>query len=77
MQESATTKFLIHKNLLCQYSRFFTAAFNGKFMEGATQNMVFEEVDADMFGVLVNWIYTQKISGSSNVVPSLCEFLIF
>ncbi len=61
MQESATTKFLIHKNLLCQNSRFFTAAFNGKFMESATQSMVLDDVDADTFGVVVNWIYTQKI----------------
>lgn len=77
MQESPTTQFLIHKNLLCQRSCFFTAAFNGNFMEGATQSMVLDDVDADTFGVVVNWIYTQRISDASNGVPSLCESLIF
>jgi hypothetical protein len=75
-QEPVTTTFFIHKNLLCQNSSFFTAAFNGNFMESATQNLVFDDVDADTFGVVVNWIYTQKISDANNVVPSLCESLI-
>jgi hypothetical protein len=46
-------------------------------MEGATQSMVLDDVDADTFGVVVNWIYTQRISDASNGVPSLCESLIF
>jgi hypothetical protein len=46
-------------------------------MEGATQSMVLDDVDADTFGVVVNWIYTQRILDASNGVPSLCESLIF
>jgi hypothetical protein len=46
-------------------------------MEGATQSMVLDDVDADTFGVVVNWIYKQRISDASNGVPSLCESLIF
>jgi hypothetical protein len=72
-QEPETTKFFVHKDLLCQNSSFFTAAFNGDFMEGASQAMTLDDVDANTFGVVVNWIYTQKISNVTNEVPNVCE----
>jgi hypothetical protein len=33
--------FLVHKEIICFYSHFFDAAFNGKFQEGKTQCMTF------------------------------------
>lgn len=54
-------KFVLHKNLIEHYSPFFENAFNSGFIEGQTQEMNLRDVDADIFGLVVNWVYTQKI----------------
>ncbi len=53
-------KYIIHKDFICYYSPFFKAAFNGNFKEGQTQEM---RISADVvaFGVVVNWLYSQKV----------------
>ncbi|TVY32519.1 hypothetical protein LSUB1_G007538 [Lachnellula subtilissima] len=58
---AAEQKFTVHKNLAEHYSPFFTKAFNSAFIEGQTQEMVLEDVEAVIFGLVVNWLYTQKI----------------
>jgi len=54
-------KFTVHKNLAEHYSPFFTKAFNSGFIEGQTQEMVLEDVEPVTFGLVINWLYTQKI----------------
>ncbi|TVY28164.1 hypothetical protein LHYA1_G002768 [Lachnellula hyalina] len=54
-------KFTVHKNLAEHYSPFFTKAFNGGFIEGQTQERVLEDVEPVTFGLVTNWLYTQKI----------------
>ncbi|TVY47516.1 hypothetical protein LOCC1_G003653 [Lachnellula occidentalis] len=54
-------KFTVHKNLAEHYSPFFEKAFNSGFIEGKTQQMVLEDVEPEIFGYMVNWLYTQKI----------------
>ncbi|TVY14091.1 Kelch repeat and BTB domain-containing protein 8 [Lachnellula arida] len=54
-------KFTVHKNLAEHYSPFFEKAFNSGFVEGQTQEMVLDDVEAGIFGYVVNWLYTQKI----------------
>lgn len=64
-------KYIIHKEFFCYYSPFFKAAFNGNFKEGQTQEM---RISADVvaFGVVVNWLYSQKImiSGDNELILS-------
>lgn len=58
-------KFLIHKDFICYHSPFFAAAFNGPFQEGTTQTMKLEDVEANVFGILVDWVYTQEVADKS------------
>jgi len=53
---STEQKFVIHKELICFHSPFFNAAFNGKFIEGETQEMRMDDVDEETFGQLVHWL---------------------
>jgi hypothetical protein len=53
--------FLIHKNFICHYSPYFDAAFNGNFVEGETQTLDLEDTHPEVFGVFVQWLYTQQI----------------
>jgi hypothetical protein len=53
-------KFVVHKSVICHYSSFFRKAFDRTFIEGQTQEMKLEDVDTDLFGILVNWCYSQK-----------------
>jgi hypothetical protein len=62
---------LIHKDYICYYSPFFDAAFNGNFQEGQTQTIEFHDVDVTAFGVLSDWLYTQKITDSEDKLPDL------
>ena len=37
----------------------FDAAFNGRFIEGETQKMELDDVEPEIFGLLVHWLYTK------------------
>lgn len=52
---------MVQKSFLCHYSPFFNAAFNGRFIEGETQEMTLEDVETDIFDLLVRWVYEQRI----------------
>jgi hypothetical protein len=59
-----TQTFHIHKDLLCYHSAFFARAlkwFNGRVVEGKTQTMVLENVEASVFGLMAYWLYAQDI----------------
>jgi hypothetical protein len=61
--------FLVHKEIICYYSPFFDATFNGKFQEGKTQCMALDDTDPDLFAALVEWLYntdTLPINTSAN-----------
>jgi hypothetical protein len=57
----AKLNYVVHKQLITFYSPFFDRAFNGQFVEGETQTMTLEDVDGNIFGLFVNWLYTQKV----------------
>ncbi|TVY89194.1 hypothetical protein LAWI1_G005964 [Lachnellula willkommii] len=67
-------KFTVHKNLAEHYSPFFEKAFNSGFVEGQTQEMVLEDVEAGIFGYLVNWLYTKEIIHPDDEEIQLVEF---
>ncbi|TVY45902.1 hypothetical protein LSUB1_G000480 [Lachnellula subtilissima] len=55
-------KYIIHKNFICYYSGYFDAAFHSNFKEGESQEINLEDTSpSDVFGVFVNWMYTQKL----------------
>ncbi len=52
---------MVPKSLICCYSPFFDAAFNGQFVEGETQSMILEDVESEIFALLVRWLYENQI----------------
>lgn len=52
----------VHESLICRYSDFFKCAFKSEaFMEGETKTMTLDDVEPDMFCILVNWLYHQDL----------------
>lgn len=62
--------FPIHKNYICHYSPYFEAAFNGRFIEGETQEMDIDEVEPRIFGIFVTWLYSQTIKDEDGNIPA-------
>jgi hypothetical protein len=60
-KEDIKESFCVHRTLICQYSPFFKAAFEGLFTGGLKQSMRMEDTDTKVFGVLVNWLYTKHL----------------
>ena len=58
------TYFQVHRDLLCEASSFFNAAFVGpaEFKETSEQSISLPEDDADTFEVLVKWLYGKRLS---------------
>lgn len=57
----------IHKHLLCAHSGYFENAVNKEdFKEGLNQQVELkaEDVDPNIFSLLVNWLYTMTIRNS-------------
>jgi BTB/POZ domain len=74
--EESKETFIIHKELICHYSPFFSVAFNSnsKYAEGATQTMKLPDVDVENFGLFVQWVYNQQIDldpkeRDANILP--------
>ncbi|KAF8852850.1 hypothetical protein BDZ45DRAFT_694719 [Acephala macrosclerotiorum] len=57
-------KFSVLKQLISHHSPFFEAAFDSNFIEGKTRAMVLVDVEPDIFSLLVNWLYLQKLQHS-------------
>ncbi|KAF2086010.1 hypothetical protein K490DRAFT_45462, partial [Saccharata proteae CBS 121410] len=55
--------FNVHKGLLCHYSKYFNAAFNGGFKEANEDTISLREVTVKVFGIVFDWLYTQQILG--------------
>ena len=58
---AARNVFYIHRDLLCEASPVFNAAFKGtgSFQESQTQSMDLEEDDVEVFAVITQWMYTK------------------
>ncbi|KAJ5047217.1 uncharacterized protein L3040_003058 [Drepanopeziza brunnea f. sp. 'multigermtubi'] len=72
--EDTKETYIIHKGIICYYSPFFNAAFNGNFAEGETQTMRLDDVNSETFGLLVDYLYTQQIDVDpkdydGNIIP--------
>ncbi|KAE9381285.1 hypothetical protein N431DRAFT_301748, partial [Stipitochalara longipes BDJ] len=55
-------RFVMHKDFACHYCPVFKAAFNGKFLEGQSQEYRLSEDKEEVVRFLVEWLYTQDIN---------------
>lgn len=62
--------FRIHRDLLCDESPVFKAAFLGPFQESESQSIDLEEEDAYVFEVITHFIYTKTCILSDEVIPN-------
>ena len=53
-------KFVIHKEFISHYSKYFDHAFKREFIEGKTREMDFPHVNPSIFGMISHWLYTQQ-----------------
>jgi BTB/POZ domain len=56
-----SVKFLIHRDVLCEQSPFFSAALNSGFQEGITQKVHLPTIEARHFEHAVLWFYAQRL----------------
>jgi hypothetical protein len=59
--------YTLHKDLLCFYSDFFRAAFNGSFKEATERKIELLEVETHVFEAFQVWLYTQDLPQIDNV----------
>ncbi|XMA14311.1 hypothetical protein WAI453_007102 [Rhynchosporium graminicola] len=53
---------MVHKEIICRHSEILKAAFNGKFVEGETQQYRLEDVSQDVFRLVVEWCYSRNLT---------------
>ncbi|THV89821.1 hypothetical protein D6D25_09743, partial [Aureobasidium pullulans] len=58
---SEQRSFAIHKDLLCFYSDYFRAAFNGSFKEAAEGKISLPDCDAKIFYIFNGFLYTREL----------------
>ena len=69
-------RFLIHRELLMHHSRFFAAALAGNFYESRTQCVTLADESADIFGIFVEWLYTQTLNQAAFLSGSRPRFFL-
>jgi BTB/POZ domain len=57
-----TTRFAVHKDLICFYSEHFKAAFNSSFVEGVEQIIKFPDDSPGAIRLFVTWLYTRHLA---------------
>ncbi|TVY89926.1 hypothetical protein LAWI1_G004842 [Lachnellula willkommii] len=55
-------KFIVHKEIACYHSPVLNAAFKSGFIEGRTQTYKLDDVSEGVFKLLVQWLYSQKLT---------------
>ncbi|KAF2098500.1 hypothetical protein NA57DRAFT_75742 [Rhizodiscina lignyota] len=53
--------FVVHKDLICHYSKYFKAAFGGNFKEAEEKKSNLPDVETETFEIFVAWLYKQKL----------------
>lgn len=71
-------KFCIHKNLLCNRSRYFRACFDGKFKEAENKIFNLPDDDVEAFKLFVDWLYGAPLKKfGPEELPSYLALLVF
>jgi hypothetical protein len=58
---STKEHYSLHNDLLCFYSDFFRAAFNGSFKEATERKIELPDVETDVFEAFQVWLYTRVL----------------
>ena len=66
--------FTVHRDLICEASSFFEAAFMGStsFKESSEQSISLPEDDTEMVGIFARWLYGYVFACLSLQVPRCC-----
>jgi hypothetical protein len=77
-EEGIQKEFIVHKDLITQYSpHYFHPMFGGDFQEGQAQSVVLDEIPSvASFGLFVHWLYTQSIQGTGPSAMDLVNIWI-
>ncbi|KAI9879186.1 MAG: hypothetical protein M1830_009261, partial [Pleopsidium flavum] len=69
--------FDLHKELLCSTSKFFAAAFGGRFKEAEVGVIKLPEQKVETFEYFVHWLYRRKLTGyfRAGTSPSIRELI--
>ncbi|KEQ78320.1 hypothetical protein M438DRAFT_308161 [Aureobasidium pullulans EXF-150] len=70
----------VHKDLLCFYSDYFRAAFNGSFKEATEQKIKLPNVEPEVFETFQVWLYTRRFhlpEENGEAYSMLAELWIF
>lgn len=68
-------KFYVHKTILTKNSAYFDRALNGAFLEGCTQSIDLDDINADDFGRYVNILYQASFTQNVTLVDMNSRFL--
>lgn len=72
-KDNAGVKFTMHKEFACHYSPVLKAAFEGEFVEAQTQTYIISDYEEDVVRDLVEWFYSQQVSGFRSIQPFKIE----
>ncbi|TIA72821.1 hypothetical protein D6C76_06817 [Aureobasidium pullulans] len=64
---SKKKSYSLHKDLLCFYSDYFRAAFNGSFKEATDGKIELMEVEPEVFDIFQVWLYLRRLQTPENV----------
>jgi hypothetical protein len=64
-RDTQNRTFIVHEDLLCKHSPYFSAAFGGNFSESSTRTLDYDDTDPTVFSIFVQWLYTQQVEGHS------------
>lgn len=67
---SEKKSYLLHKGLLCFYSDYFRAAFNGSFKEATDGKIELMDVEPKVFDIFQIWLYSRRLQTSEDSFPS-------
>ncbi|KEQ81747.1 hypothetical protein M438DRAFT_367628 [Aureobasidium pullulans EXF-150] len=60
-------EFTVHKELLCFYSDFFRAAFNGSFKEATEGRIELPDAQVDVFESFQVWLYSRSLLNTEDL----------
>ncbi|PVH87827.1 hypothetical protein DL98DRAFT_648754 [Cadophora sp. DSE1049] len=69
--EDKKQTFVVHRSLACASSSFFKAAFESNMLEGTSPTMRLEDVESEVFGMLVHYLYFRVLDDASFVITDI------
>lgn len=77
---SKKKSYSLHKGLLCFYSDYFRAAFNGSFKEATDGKIELMDVEPEVFDIFQVWLYSRRLQAPTDSVlyfSTLAQLWVF